>query len=92
MVGFVAGFYAPCSHLQVSSYLTLITESLPSDSDGESSMVAISQGSRNRCSVPGILYNTNTLESFHAIDKQKLLREEAKKVHYPLVSIFFFAT
>ncbi|KAK0579242.1 hypothetical protein LWI29_023296 [Acer saccharum] len=55
-------------------------ESLPSNSDEQSSMAAISHGSRNRCSVPGILYNTNTLESFHAIDKLSLLKEEAKKI------------
>ncbi|KAK3206935.1 hypothetical protein Dsin_020981 [Dipteronia sinensis] len=60
--------------------ITVITESLPSDSDEQSSMAAISHGSRNRCSVPGILYNTNTLESFHAIDKLSLLKEESKKI------------
>ncbi|KAL5772250.1 hypothetical protein ACOSQ2_012174 [Xanthoceras sorbifolium] len=78
----ITGFYAPCSYSQsrVSNYLTLIMESLPSDSDEQSSMAAISHGSRNRCFVPGILYNTNTLESFHAIDKQSLLKEEAKKI------------
>ncbi|GKB29855.1 ubiquitin-like modifier-activating enzyme ATG7 [Tanacetum coccineum] len=31
-----------------------------------------SRGNRNRCSAPGILYNTNTLEGFHALDKQDL--------------------
>ncbi|KAK1558709.1 hypothetical protein Q3G72_023034 [Acer saccharum] len=76
----ITGFYAPCSYSQVSNYLTVITESLPSNSDEQSSMAAISHGSRNRCSVPGILYNTNTLESFHAIDKLSLLKEEAKKI------------
>ncbi|KAI9198131.1 hypothetical protein LWI28_010812 [Acer negundo] len=76
----ITGFYAPCSYSQVSNYLNVITESLPSDSDEQSSMAAISHGSRNRCSVPGILYNTNTLESFHAIDKLSLLKEEAKKI------------
>ncbi|KAK2642409.1 hypothetical protein Ddye_024172 [Dipteronia dyeriana] len=76
----ITGFYAPCSYSQVSNYLTVITESLPSDSDEQSSMAVISHGSRNRCSVPGILYNTNTLESFHAIDKLSLLKKEAKKI------------
>lgn len=55
-------------------------ESLPSDSDGESSVRATSSGNRNRCSVPGTLYNTNTLESFRAIDREKVLKEEARKV------------
>ncbi|RYR22201.1 hypothetical protein Ahy_B03g067479 isoform E [Arachis hypogaea] len=37
-------------------------------------------GNRNTCSVPGILYNTNTAEGFHALDKMKLLKEEVAKV------------
>ncbi|GFY88965.1 ThiF family protein [Actinidia rufa] len=39
-----------------------------------------SRGNRNKCSIPGILYNTNTLEGFHALDKQSLLKAEAEKV------------
>lgn len=74
------GFYAPCSHPQVSNHLTLVTESLPSDSNEESAMPATILGNRNRCSVPGTLYNTNTMESFLALDKQGLLKAEAKKV------------
>nr|GMC63077.1 Transposon Ty3-I Gag-Pol polyprotein [Ipomoea batatas] len=34
---------------------------------------------RNRCPIPGTLYNTNTLEAFHALDKQSLIKEVAKK-------------
>lgn len=76
----ITGFYAPCSHSQVSNHLTLLAESLPLDSSEESSVPAVSRGNRNRCSVPGILYNTNTVESFHALDKQGLLKAEAKKI------------
>ncbi|KAF2305283.1 hypothetical protein GH714_003465 [Hevea brasiliensis] len=76
----ITGFYAPCSHSQVSNHLTLLSESLPSDESEQSSVPAISRGNRNRCSVPGILYNTNTLEAYHALDKKSLLKEEAKKV------------
>ncbi|KAF9615001.1 hypothetical protein IFM89_021555, partial [Coptis chinensis] len=36
-------------------------------------------GNRNRCHVPGVLYNPNTLESFRALDKQSLLNSEANK-------------
>ena len=43
-------------------------------------MLAIIRGNRNRCSVPGILYNTNTMESFRTLDKQGLLKAEGKKV------------
>ncbi|XP_004251096.1 ubiquitin-like modifier-activating enzyme atg7 [Solanum lycopersicum] len=76
----ITGFYAPCSHPQVSNHLTLLAESLPADSDEESSSLLASQGNRNRCPVPGILLNTNTLESFYALDKQSLLKAEAKKI------------
>ncbi|KAK7258209.1 hypothetical protein RIF29_32733 [Crotalaria pallida] len=74
------GFYAPCSHSQVSNHLTLIAESLPSELSDASLTPQTSIGNRNRCSVPGILYNTNTVESFHALDKQKLLKEVAGKI------------
>ncbi|XP_019450840.1 PREDICTED: ubiquitin-like modifier-activating enzyme atg7 [Lupinus angustifolius] len=74
------GFYAPCSHSQVSNHLTLLAESLPSESSEALLTQQTSHGNRNRCSVPGILYNTNTLETFHALDKQKLFKEEAGKI------------
>ncbi|XP_077252200.1 thiF family protein [Tasmannia lanceolata] len=76
----ITGFYAPCSHAQVSNHLTLLAESLPTDPVEQSSSLEVSHGNRNRCPVPGILYNTNTLESFHALDKQSLLKMEAKKI------------
>ncbi|XP_050224241.1 ubiquitin-like modifier-activating enzyme atg7 isoform X2 [Mercurialis annua] len=76
----IAGFYAPCSHSQVSNHMTLIAESLPSNESGsdESSIQVISN--RNRCAVPGILYNTNTLEAYHALDKKNMLKKEADKI------------
>ncbi|XP_051128943.1 ubiquitin-like modifier-activating enzyme atg7 [Andrographis paniculata] len=76
----ITGFYAPCSHPQVSNHLTLLAESLPSESSEEISKPSVSHGNRNRCPVPGILYNTNTLEGFKALDKQRLMREEGKKI------------
>ncbi|KAL0011296.1 hypothetical protein SO802_006404 [Lithocarpus litseifolius] len=76
----ITGFYAPCSHPQVSNHLTLLAESFPSESNEQSSTAATSGGNRNRCPVPGILYNTNTIESFHALDKKSLLKAEAKKI------------
>lgn len=76
----ITGFYAPCSHSQVSNHLTLLAESLPLDSSEESEVPVISRGNRNRCSVPGILYNTNTVERFHGLDKQGLLKAEAQKI------------
>ncbi|PHT34983.1 Ubiquitin-like modifier-activating enzyme atg7 [Capsicum baccatum] len=80
MSGILERFYAPCSHPQLSNHLTLLAESLPAESDEEQSSLLASQGNRNRCPVPGILLNTNTLESFYALDKQSLLKAEAKKV------------
>ncbi|KAK7312107.1 hypothetical protein VNO77_35705 [Canavalia gladiata] len=76
----IFGFYAPCSHSQVSNHLTVLAESLPSDLSDSSLTPAPSRGNRNRCSVPGILYNTNTVESFHALDKHNLLKKEAAKI------------
>lgn len=76
----IAGFYAPCSHSQVSNHLTVLSESLPSELNEASLIPEPSRGNRNRCSVPGILYNTNTVESFHALDKHDLLKKEAAKV------------
>ncbi|OVA09199.1 UBA/THIF-type NAD/FAD binding fold [Macleaya cordata] len=78
-----AGFYSPCSHPQVSNHLTLLPESLPPEPGEESSSsaaAAVSRGNRNRCPVPGTLYNTNTLESYYALDKQSLLKAEARKI------------
>ncbi|PIN19569.1 Ubiquitin activating E1 enzyme-like protein [Handroanthus impetiginosus] len=82
----ITGFFAPCSHNQVSNHLTLLAESLPPESSEQSFMPAISHGNRNRCPVPGILYNTNTLEGFQALDKQDLLRAEARKIWDDILS------
>nr|XP_043622499.1 ubiquitin-like modifier-activating enzyme atg7 [Erigeron canadensis] len=72
----ITGFYTPCSNPQVSSHLTLLTNSLPSDEV----LTETSRGNRNKCSVPGILLNTNTFEGFKSLDKQGLLKAEAKKI------------
>ncbi|XP_052202532.1 ubiquitin-like modifier-activating enzyme atg7 [Diospyros lotus] len=76
----ITGFYAPCSHSQVSNHLTLLAESLPPEPSEQSLVTTTTRGNRNKCSVPGILYNTNTLEGFHALDKQSLLKAEAEKI------------
>ncbi|XP_010445799.1 PREDICTED: ubiquitin-like modifier-activating enzyme atg7 [Camelina sativa] len=75
----ITGFCGPCSHPQGSNHLRLSSESLPLD---EQSSIAssTSHGNRNKCPVPGILYNTNTLESFDKLDKQSLLQAEANKI------------
>ncbi|WJZ99857.1 hypothetical protein VitviT2T_018270 [Vitis vinifera] len=75
----ITGFYAPCSRSQVSNHLTLLVESLPPKPSEQSSTPPISRGNKNRCSVLRILYNTNTLESFYALDKQSFLKAKAEK-------------
>ena len=35
----------------------------------------------NQCFVPGTLYNSNTLEKFHTLNKRELMKKEAEKVH-----------
>lgn len=76
----ITGFYAPWSHPQVSNHLTLLAQSLPTELSEQSSTAAAIHGNRNRCAVQGTLYNMNTIESFHALDKKNLLKEEAKKI------------
>lgn len=76
----ITGFYAPCSHVQVSNHLTLLWESLPSNPSDGSSSLEMSHGNRNRCPVPGIIYNTNTLEGFRALDRGTLMKTEAEKI------------
>ncbi|KAJ6842150.1 ubiquitin-like modifier-activating enzyme atg7 [Iris pallida] len=82
----ITGFYAPCSHTQVSNHLTLLAESLPPEPSEQSSLRETSHGNRNRCPVPGTLLNTNTLESFHALDRESLLRMEGKKIFEDICS------
>ncbi|XP_027354377.1 ubiquitin-like modifier-activating enzyme atg7 isoform X1 [Abrus precatorius] len=76
----IFGFYAPCSHSQVSNHLTVLAESLPSELSEAPLVPEPSRGNRNRCFVPGILYNTNTVESFHGLYKNNLLKKEAAKI------------
>lgn len=76
----VSGFFAPSSG--VSNHLTLLAESLPAESIEQSFMPAASSGNRNRCPLPGTIINTNTLEDFKALDKQSLMKAEARKVMF----------
>ncbi|KAI7999501.1 Ubiquitin-like modifier-activating enzyme atg7 [Camellia lanceoleosa] len=66
-------------HILNYQILSLRAESLPPEPCVQSSITR-SCGDRNKCSVPGILYNTNTLEGFQALDKQSLLKAEARKI------------
>ncbi|KAL8228719.1 hypothetical protein R6Q57_013619 [Mikania cordata] len=75
----ITGFYTPCSNPRVSSHLTLLSESLPTEPD-DKLPTSTRPGNRNKCSVPGTLYNTNTLEGYNTLDKRGLLNVEAKKI------------
>ncbi|KAK9706772.1 hypothetical protein RND81_07G150700 [Saponaria officinalis] len=76
----LTGFFAPCSHPKLSNQLTLLSESLPSESSELPSSTSSSHTNRNKCPVPGTLYNLNTMESFNDVDEQQLLKEEAEKI------------
>ncbi|MED6119290.1 hypothetical protein PIB30_010532 [Stylosanthes scabra] len=86
------GFWHRFSSLKLNklgiddSPLPIIAESLPSESSDASLVPEPSSGNRNKCSVPGILYNTNTVEAFHALDKMKLLKEEAATIWNDIVT------
>ncbi|XP_020105546.1 ubiquitin-like modifier-activating enzyme atg7 [Ananas comosus] len=69
----ITGYYAPCSHPRVSNHMTLLAESF-------SVVPEAPRGNRNRCPVPGVLLNTNTLPSFRTLDRESLLQKEAKKI------------
>jgi ubiquitin-like modifier-activating enzyme ATG7 len=79
-VGVIAGFFAPCSHPQVPSHLQLLLESLPPDTTDMNDTAVEVHSNRNRLPVPGILYNTNTLESFQALDRQQLMSEATQQI------------
>ncbi|XP_021766091.1 ubiquitin-like modifier-activating enzyme atg7 [Chenopodium quinoa] len=76
----ISGFFAPCSHHRVSNHLTVLSESLPSETNEDLSSKNSNHSNRNKCAIPGTLYNTNTIEGFRQLDKQKLLKEEAEKI------------
>ncbi|XP_022039217.1 ubiquitin-like modifier-activating enzyme atg7 isoform X1 [Helianthus annuus] len=75
----ITGFYTPCSNPHVSNHLNLLAESLPTEPSDEL-QTAATCGNRNKCSVPGTLYNTNTYEGYQSLDKKSLLKAEGKKI------------
>ncbi|CAM6036490.1 unnamed protein product [Sphagnum compactum] len=76
----ISGFFAPCSHPQVPSHLQLLLESLPPETADMNNTAVEVHSNRNRLPVPGILYNTNTLESFQALDRQQLMSEATQQI------------
>ncbi|GJM93912.1 hypothetical protein PR202_ga10507 [Eleusine coracana subsp. coracana] len=45
-----------------------------------------SYGNRNHCPVPGTLINTNNMKGFQNLDRELLLRAEAKKILHDIIS------
>lgn len=82
----LTGFFKPCSRDGVPETLTLLTESLSSEPSEK--YFSFEGGNRNRCPVPGTLYNSNTMESFRALDRGTLLKNEMGKVFFSLMLSF----
>ena len=71
-----AGYYAPSNHAQLSSPVSLSSESFqPSSAD-----LGVGVSSSTRVSLPGELHNFNTLEGFKEADKAALVNAAGRKV------------
>ncbi|KAK3164774.1 hypothetical protein QOZ80_1AG0024510 [Eleusine coracana subsp. coracana] len=75
----ITGYYTPCQNRHLSSDLRLCPESLVPPSVN-------SYGNRNHCPVPGTLINTNNMKGFQNLDRELLLRAEAKKILHDIIS------
>ncbi|KAG0623166.1 hypothetical protein M758_3G153100 [Ceratodon purpureus] len=75
----ISGFFAPCNQPHAPSYLQLMMESLPPDPGVNDGPIEVPYN-RNRLPVPGTLHNTNTVETYNALDKPALLRSAADKI------------
>ncbi|CAL4955799.1 unnamed protein product [Urochloa decumbens] len=69
----ITGYYTPRQYRNVASFFNLRSESLVPPADN-------ALGSRNNCPVPGTLINTNNMRGFQNLDREFLLRAEAKKI------------
>lgn len=59
--------------------MQLLSESMPSESGGDDDPAVVSWN-RNRCPAPGTVHNTNSLESFKALDRKAILEGAAGQV------------
>ncbi|XP_062215087.1 ubiquitin-like modifier-activating enzyme atg7 isoform X2 [Phragmites australis] len=75
----ITGYYTPRQNRKVASRLRLCPESLVPPSHN-------SIGSRNNCPVPGTLINTNNTRGFQNLDRELLLKAEAKKILHDIMS------
>ncbi len=58
--------------IRVPSHLQFLLESLPPDTANMKDTVVEVDSNENHLPVPTILHNTNTLESFQAMDRQTI--------------------
>ncbi|KAL6614923.1 hypothetical protein ACP70R_037193 [Stipagrostis hirtigluma subsp. patula] len=75
----ITGYYTPRQFQARASHIRLCPESLVPPSGS-------SIGSRNNCPVPGTLINTNNMRGFQNLDKELLLKSEAKKILHDIMS------
>ncbi|AQK96577.1 Autophagy 7 [Zea mays] len=75
----ITGYYTPRQRRPMASFFNLRSGSLVPPSHS-------SVGDRNNCPVPGTLINTNNMRGFENLDREQLLKAEAKKILHDIVS------
>ncbi|KAJ1284307.1 hypothetical protein BS78_03G194500 [Paspalum vaginatum] len=75
----VTGYYTPRRYRSSASFFNLRSGSLAPPSHN-------SIGDRNNCPVAGTLINTNNVRGFQNLDRQFLLKAEAKKILHDIIS------
>ncbi|CAO2176726.1 unnamed protein product [Urochloa humidicola] len=75
----ITGYYTPRQYLSTASLFNLRPGSLVPPSQNR-------DGDRNKCPVPGTLINTNNMKGFQDLDRELLLKAEAKKILHDIVS------
>ncbi|KAG2599054.1 ubiquitin-like modifier-activating enzyme atg7 isoform X2 [Panicum virgatum] len=71
----ITGYYTPRQFRPMASFFNLRSGSLNN-----------SPGDRNGCQVPGTLINTNNTRGFQDLDRELLLKAEAKKILHDIMS------
>ncbi|PUZ55836.1 hypothetical protein GQ55_5G243900 [Panicum hallii var. hallii] len=71
----ITGYYTPRQFRPMASFFNLRPGSLNNSS-----------GDRNGCPVPGTLINTNNMRGFQDLDRELLLKVEAKKILHDIIS------
>ncbi|KAL6842790.1 hypothetical protein ACP4OV_027634 [Aristida adscensionis] len=75
----ITGYYVPRQYPKMPSHMRLCAESLVPQSDE-------SNAARNNCPVPGTLINTNNMRGFQNLDRELLIKSEAKRILNDIMS------